>query len=836
MRQRPLVMLALSLAAGVVLRVELATVAGPAVAWLGVALAAAVGVTAAVASRRPGASWVALAGLVTMAGFLYAGARLAADRGDVPAWEGNTVTLVGTVVRQPDVGEGRASYILAVRSIDGRPARGKAQLVRYRRPGHLDLGGSKSGESGFDLGDVLRVRGRLERPRTAGNPGEFDYAAYLARQGVYARMAVWEREGAPEAASGATPEVIGHAWTNPLQRAALRTRRAFEGVLRRTLPPAKAALLSGLLFGTRGDLPPEIAKDFRDAGVYHILAVSGSNVAFIALPTLGLARRLRFTRRGAAVVTALVVVFYVYLTGASPSVVRAGVMAVVALGPGVFGRRGDSCTSLAAAGMLLLVANPLSLFDAGFQLSFGATLGILALYRPIRERLGRLPAWLAAGLAVTVAAQLAVLPISLYYFNGISLVSLVANLAVIPLVGALVYLGTAACLAGLVWLGPAWVINLVSSLLLGILTGSMALLARLPYAYLYLAPFSALATGAYYLLVLGAVGPWRPTWLPSLGTRRAAALGVLLVGAVLVWNRALGDPPGTLTVTFLDVGQGDSVFVQTPGGRTVLIDGGGRPEYSPGPGAQDGGGREGFDPGERVVVPFLRRAGVRRLDYVVLTHPHGDHVGGLVAVLENFPVTEVLDSAQPRELPEYQHFLALVRERGAGYRIAREGERLPLDGRLDMQVLHPARELMTGTRSDPNSNSVIIRLVYGEVGFLFSGDAEREAEQGLVQRYGGGLRSTVLKIPHHGSDYGTTDAFLEAVRPRLAVIEVGRNSFGHPGSETLSRLDAHGISTCRTDRDGAVIVKTDGRILVWRAFRREGRSASGGGIAPGLAE
>ena len=235
MRQRPLVMLALSLAAGVVLRVELATVAGPAVAWLGLALAAAVGVTVAVAARRAGAAWVALVGLVTMAGFLYTGARLASDRGDVPAWEGKTVTLVGTVVRELDVGEGRASYILAVRSIGGRPARGKVQLVQYRRPGHLDLGGSKSGESGFDLGDVLRVHGRLERPRTAGNPGEFDYAAYLARQGVYARMGVWEREAAPEA--GATPEVIGHAWTNPLERAALKTPGCLDSQRCRVVSP-----------------------------------------------------------------------------------------------------------------------------------------------------------------------------------------------------------------------------------------------------------------------------------------------------------------------------------------------------------------------------------------------------------------------------------------------------------------------------------------------------------------------------------------------------------------------------------------------------------------------
>jgi competence protein ComEC len=288
-------------------------------------------------------------------------------------------------------------------------------------------------------------------------------------------------------------------------------------------------------------------------------------------------------------------------------------------------------------------------------------------------------------------------------------------------------------------------------------------------------------------------------------------LAALLLAAVLVWAAAWRDLRPTLEVTFLDVGQGDSLLVEAPSGRNVLIDGGGRP------------GSVGSDVGERVVIPSLLLRGVRRLDAVVLTHPHEDHVGGLVSVVEQVPASLILYAGGDRGAPVYERFLAVARERKIPLRPARAGQSLNLGDGIRVDVLHPDATRLLGTASDDNNNAVVMRLVWREVSFLLASDVESEGEQALLARGAAAgdapLSSTVLKVAHHGSDTSTGAEFLGAVAPKWAVISVGEgNEFGNPSPVVIRRLQEAGAKILRTDQDGQITISTDGREIHVKRF------------------
>lgn len=278
-------------------------------------------------------------------------------------------------------------------------------------------------------------------------------------------------------------------------------------------------------------------------------------------------------------------------------------------------------------------------------------------------------------------------------------------------------------------------------------------------------------------------------------------MAVLAVLAAWLWQEALRPPvTGQFTATFLSVGQGDCIFIRTPSGRTMLVDGG-----------SEGSG----DIGYKLIEPFLRRQGVNRIDVLVLTHPHADHLNGLVAVLRDFQVGMALDPAIPHPSQAYRDFLVAIRERGVPYRRAVRGQVIDLGDGTKAEVLNPPEEQLVGSDDDVNNNSIVLRVTNGRSSIMLTGDAERAAEAGILES-ARALKCDVLKVGHHGSNDSTSDAWLDAVGPRVAVISVGRsNPFGHPSRQALERLTARGIKVYRTDEDGAVQVSfDDGRPTV----------------------
>jgi competence protein ComEC len=286
------------------------------------------------------------------------------------------------------------------------------------------------------------------------------------------------------------------------------------------------------------------------------------------------------------------------------------------------------------------------------------------------------------------------------------------------------------------------------------------------------------------------------------------------VVGLLVWGQvAEALTPRRLTLTMLDVGQGDAILLRGPSGQTMLIDGGGEIEGRP----------TGYDVGLRRVVPALRRLGIRRIDIVMLSHPHEDHVGGLVAVLQNFSVGTVLDVGMPHPGPSYVQFLRLVEARRIPYQLARRGMRLDLGDGVSLSILHPQEPLFQGTPSDANNNSIVGRLTYGRVSILLTGDAEGLVEAQLLD-LGDDVQSLILKVGHHGSRTSTTPAFLDAVRPSIALISVGApNPFGHPDAQIIQRLEDAGAAVYRTDLHGAITLATDGARVSVRTVHDAGR-------------
>ena len=745
-------------------------------------------------------------------------------RGWLPFLQQREVEVVGTVARPPERREDRVFYVLRVEEVDRRRVAGTLLL---------QLGPVREGTgtgTRFSFGDRLRTRGTLRQPRDAGNPGEFDYRAYLARQGVGATLSP---------ARGAYLESLGPARVNFLRAATMRAQERMVANIRGTLPEPHASLLVGIVMGGSGGLPEEVRDDWRRAGVFHLLAVSGSNVAFVTLLAAGAAWILRLPRQAGLVFSVAAVLFYAFMTGAEVSVVRAAVMALAALVGKLLYRDVDSYNSLALAGLVIMAYQPLAPFDAGFQLSFGATLGILTLASPLEKglkgRLSFLPRGVNTALAVTLAAQLAVAPVTVYYFNEVSLASLLANLVALPLAGALVISGFTAGLAGFFSLPAAATINLLNRTLLSLLLQAVHLCSRLPLAALSLSTPATTTILFYYLALAWGGGLWRPSFLPRPGFwRERVVVFTLAVATLSVWTRALGPAPDILEVVFLDVGQGDSTFIRLPGGITMLVDAGPRvesPDYT-------------FDAGERVIVPFLRRKGIRRLDILVVSHGHDDHFGGAEAVLRSMPVGAVWGPPLPEEVvpgqavaarlrggeetvsPQFLDFIELIREKGIPYYAPKAGEVARL-GPAEIEFFLPPPVPLQGTRSDSNNNSLVFRLQYRGIGFLFTGDVEAEGEkQAMAAARGSGrnLSATVLKVPHHGSNLSSTGEFLKAVSPRVAVIQVGTNPYGLPGRETLARLEAARATVYRSDLDGAVVVETDG--LTYRVFTRR-RPAAG---------
>jgi competence protein ComEC len=580
--------------------------------------------------------------------------------------------------------------------------------------------------------------------------------------------------------------------------AADRLRAALAGSIAPGLEGERRALIAGIVLGEDEGLDQELKDRFRASGLYHLLAVSGQNVAYVIAGVLLVAWLAGVPRWFAQVAAIAAVGCYVLAVGWQPSVVRAGVAGGLASLAWLASRPSDRWYFLLVGAAVLLAWSPYSLLEPGFQLSFAAVVAIFLVVPRLERRLEGypIPRWLAAALAVSAACGLATAPILWLQFGAVPVLSVPANALAAPVVAPILGLGLAAAVAGLVLPGAALAIAWANGWLAAYLGACARLVGSLPFAQM---------TSSLGLLTLaGAIGA--ALLVVRLPRARRRQTLVLLAGAAIVlvlawqlWPRpGPPPPPNGLRVSFLDVGQGDAALLQVPGGA-VLVDEG---------------------PPEANVADRLRRLGVTRLSALVLTHPQRDHIGGAADVLRRLSVGAVLDPRLPAESPYEDEAMEAARRRGVQVIEARAGQAFRI-GRLELRVLWPDGPGLPG--QDPNDHAVVLLASFGAVDVLLTADAESNVTGRLDLS-----PAEILKVAHHGSvDSGLTE-LLARLQPRIAVISVGAgNDYGHPTPSTLSALEHRpGLRLFRTDLDGTVVVESDGRALT---VRRSGDGASAGG-------
>ncbi|MEW6573848.1 MAG: DNA internalization-related competence protein ComEC/Rec2 [Bacillota bacterium] len=723
------------------------------------------------------------------------------------ARSGHQAVITGTIISEPDIRAQAARYTLHVNEarVGDEVFKGGRVLLVVREPKEV-----------FSYGDLLKARGVVVKPEEPGNPGEFDYAGYLSRRGI--SVLVYSRSDGVVRTGRGTP--------NPLVIPALWIKAKLFRVLDAVFTREHSALVKGIAFGTRTEISPAVNEAFVETGVVHILSVSGLHVGLLLGFVLGLARFLKMRSGIILLVAVSVLLIYDLMVGMNPPVVRASVMAVLLLLAKHLGRERDWPTALAAAALVILLANPLAIEDPGFQLSFAATWGILFLGPLIVsgiERLGerwRLPAnrVIALGIAVPLAAQLGTLPLVVLHYNLISPVALFANVVAVPLTGAILLFGIFAAVLGLFYLPLGEILAAPTGLCLDLFVWLIRFFQDLPGAATYVPsiPWTVVVLwfGLLYLVVAKVSGE-KITRIVSIRSGLGpwfarAAVFVLVIVAWLGLFRWLGAGEPVLRLDFIDVGQGDSALVRTPGGHTLVIDTGGWPGELSGVQAEGAGMR---------VVRYLRREGVRRIDVLVLTHPHEDHCGGARAVVDRIPVRMVVVPPVDEEIDKsYERLLTDIRGKGIKVAYAKAGDAVRLDPAVKIAVLGPFPPF-EGDPASVNNESLVLQLTYKQERILFAGDIEEDGQRQLLQ-YGAVLQSKILKVPHHGSAE-FLPAFYKTVQPEIAVVSVGaRNRFGQPSPAAIQELESLGAKVYRTDRDGAVLLKTDGTKIEVKTGRR----------------
>lgn len=645
-------------------------------------------------------------------------------------------------------------------------------------------------------GTRVFVRGSA-RPLDIGSP----FTAHLRRRGVAGELDL----GALRSTGARRGGLAG-----AFDRARERSEQAVAG----GLGPREAALARGLVLGQDEAIDDLLRQDFRDAGLGHLLAVSGQNVMLLcalALPLLALAG---LGRRGRIAGLLLLIAAYVPLAGAGPSLQRAAVMGAAGLVAAAAGRPASRWYALLLAAAATLALDPRVAGDPGWQLSFAAVAGILLMAPGIRDvslaalrdrRGGRLRRAVAEGIALTLAATLATLPLLAFHFGAVPLAGLPANLLAMPAVAPIMWIGMLQAalgqleplpVAGAVAGAAAHGLSLPAEALLRYLAAvaeRSALIAeplafRLPVAGVLLG-YAALATvvplglrAARGATERAAPALARLRHAPRLLRLAAAATGVAAIGFAAAAAWAPSGPPRDLTVSFLDVGQGDATLIQHPDGTAVLFDGG---------------------PPEARVVRLLRDAGVRRLDVLVATHASRDHHGGLPEVVGDLPVGVLLDGGDGTADPEFRRMLRIAAARGARVIPARAGTAVSA-GRIGLRVLSPAPRPPGPPPGDPNPRAVVAVVSSAGFDLLVSGDAESGALLPLPLP-----DVEAMKVPHHGSGDDGLPQVLARARPEVATIPVGDNGYGHPAASTLAALDAAVPHVRRTDRDGTVRLLVD---------------------------
>jgi competence protein ComEC len=704
--------------------------------------------------------------------------------------------------------------------------------------GHILL--SVAGDQEINYGDFIRFTTRLRAPRSFHNPGGFDYEKYLKYRGVIVRGFIKDSSGIV-----ILRENQGNIFKTKLEQVRKKIKNFIED---NSFSPERE-IIQAMILGNHGEIPKELMEKFNKTGTTHIIAISGFNIgiiAFLSFFTIRLLMRtstyllLRFNIVKVSTIFGIIpVVIYTFIAGMGISVVRASIMALTFMIAIILGKDRDLYNTLALAALIILLFSPPSLYDVSFQLSFVAVWAILfitpkftALFpQGNTDELSTETVWAKKTFAniyifvfVSLAATLGTLPFIVYYFNRVSTIVLLSNLIVVPIMGII---AIPVCMSIIVALPLSDALALVflniASYLVRISISIVDFFASLPGSSFFVSTPTLLEMGAYYLLLVVTVklfDIWRhkednhskrqSNINQKLYRISLAALTVFfIVDTIYLYARDIHNDK--MKVTFIDIGQGNSTLIELPGGKKILLDGGGSYENI-------------FDIGKYVVAPFLWHERIKNIDIVILSHPHPDHLNGLITILSNFDVKEVWTNGEEGYFETYEDFMKIIREKNITHRLISEKSGVTLISGTTLSVFNPLNSI--DVKNDlprkfdmTNNDSLVIKLTFGKVSFLLPGDISESSETRLVKS-GRDIKSQVMLVPHHGGFTSSTMPFLDKVQPEFAIVSCGSdNYFNDPHPDVLKRFSRIGTKILRTDINGAISVTTDGTTITYTTFR-----------------
>lgn len=651
-----------------------------------------------------------------------------------------------------------------------------AKIVRNNKKILINIKMSQDIPS-IKYGDSLYIEGEFKQPEEARNYKGYNYKQYLKTKKIIGTVEL-EKAKILKSSNGSFIHNI---------------QKYIKDTINGTLTDEEGNLLLAILLGDKDKLSEDIQESFKTSNLSHMLAVSGAHVSYIILGLTYVLQNSIIGKKNEKIVCIIFLLFFMAITNFTPSVTRACIMAVLTLFSGIIYRKSDVYTNISVAALITLIFNPYNLLDLGFQLSYGGTIGIIIFIKRIQEKKSnsKVINYIKQMALVSIYANIIIIPIMMYHFNTVSFTFIISNIMASPILGIIVITGFLFIIASITVKPLTRLIAIFIKPILSILIKISQICSKLPFSNILVVTPYMFNVISYYAIILYCI--------KSKKNNKCKIIICLLIVLILI-NFIIYIFPQKLRIFFIDVGQGDSTLIITPDKKTVLI---------------DGGGSDSFDVGEKVLLPYLLDRRILKVDYVLISHFDTDHCGGILTIMEKVKVKNIIISEQAEHSENYERFKKLMINKKIRLIEVKKGDKIKIGRYSEFKILFPTSRLLS--ENPLNNNSIVAQFNYNNFKMLFTGDIEKLAEQQILKTEKAEIRADILKVAHHGSKTSSIPEFIKAVRPKIALIGVGKNNtFGHPNQQTIKNLENIKCRIYRTDLQGEIIIKIDqkGRMNV----------------------
>jgi competence protein ComEC len=651
-----------------------------------------------------------------------------------------------------------------------------AKIVRNNKKILINIKMSQDIPS-MKYGDSLYIEGEFKQPEEARNYKGYNYKQYLKTKKIIGTVEL-EKAKILKSSNGSFIHNI---------------QKYIKDTINGTLTDEEGNLLLAILLGDKDKLSEDIQESFKTSNLSHMLAVSGAHVSYIILGLTYVLQNSIIGKKNGKIVCIFFLLVFMAITNFTPSVTRACIMAILTLFSSIIYRKSDVYTNISVAALITLIFNPYSLLDLGFQLSYGGTIGIIIFIKRIQEKKSnsKVINYIKQMALVSIYANIIIIPIMMYHFNTVSFTFIISNIMASPILGIIVITGFLFIIASITVKPLTRLIAIFIKPILSILIKISQICSKLPFSNILVVTPYMFNVISYYAIILYCI--------KSKKNNKCKIIICLLIVLILI-NFIIYIFPQKLRIFFIDVGQGDSTLIITPDKKTVLI---------------DGGGSDSFDVGEKVLLPYLLDRRILKIDYVLISHFDTDHCGGILTIMEKVKVKNIIISEQAEHSENYERFKKLMIHKKIRLIEVKKGDKIKIGRYSEFKILFPTSRLLS--ENPLNNNSIVAQFNYNNFKMLFTGDIEKLAEQQILKAEKAEIRADILKVAHHGSKTSSIPEFIKAVKPKIALIGVGKNNtFGHPNQQTIKNLENIKCRIYRTDLQGEIIIKIDqkGRMNV----------------------